>query len=234
MSLVTCCLFTEIALRVKRHITCTAWLLTLLVLVLVGCGSSTAGAVATATASPSPMATTSASPPPLPKPTFFDSLHSNTHGWPTFKGHCEFANGGMQISDAVCALPFFDAENGALSVDAKLTAGDRNNPFGLVWRATNNNLYEFDITANGDWGFYKSVGGAYTALDTDTITSYAIHQGFAVVNTLMVIFRGSKFEYFVNGVKLGESTDTSLTSGVIGMAVNNGGTTVFNNFAYFE
>jgi hypothetical protein len=101
----------------------------------------------------------------------------------------------MQITEAVCALPFFDADDGVISVDAKATAGELNHGFGLVWRAHGEDLYEFGVAANGTWGFIKSTGGDPTTLDTGE--SAAIKQGSNVANSVKVGFRGSHFEFFL-------------------------------------
>src|SRR5262249_16612376 len=94
-----------------------AFTLLALALSLNGCaglappGSSAAAAP---TVTPAPTATATIAPTPTPKPTFVDPLTTNSGDWPTARGRCEFAHGGMQVSNAICALPFFDAEDGAI------------------------------------------------------------------------------------------------------------------------
>ena len=187
-------------------------------------------ATPTPTAPPTPTATATVPPTPTPKPEFTDPLTSNTHGWPDVPGHCTFANGGLQVTYAICDLSFFDAQDGALSVDVKATSGDEG--YGLVWRASSGGLYAFAITQHGTWGFLRADGTTFTTLDSGSTT--ALNQGAGVVNSLWVSFRGSVFAFVINGVQVGHYEDALYTDGVIGLFVLQDTTAVFNNFAYYE
>lgn len=204
---------------------------------VAGCGVASGAtaaptAVPTATTIPTPIPTPTIAPTPMPKPTFFDPLTANKHGWPITPGHCEFANGGYQVKAGLCALRFFYAENGAISVDVKATAGSTMNGYGILFRATQGNFYQFAVVPQGDWVFVVVVKGDGSVVDSKT--DLAIKPGFNAVNRLMVTFHRSHFEFFVNGVKVGEYDDRSLTNGVIGVTAGPDGTAVFNNFAYYE
>lgn len=196
-------------------------------LALAGCGGATA---AGKSATPTPTATIG--PTATPMPAFSDPLTTDTGHWPILSSHCRFANGGYQVSAGLCTLNSPLVDDGVISVAVTATAGPTNIGSGLLYRSTTAGYYEFVIVPAGGWAFAKIVGRSGSIVDSGN--SSAINQGLNVKNTLEVSFRGSHFEFSVNGTQVGQDDDSALRLlGQVGVTTGPGGTAVFNNFAYF-
>ena len=207
-----------------------AVVLACLPLLLAGCGNAPqAGpsATATPTASPTPSATAT------PLPQFSDPLTTDTGQWPVIPSHCQFTNGGYQVHAAFRSANFITTTNGAMAVEVKVTAGTTGQAFaGLFWRAFTGALYALFAKPIGGWAFVKQVGGTNTLIDSAGYSPMSQH--LDVTNTQAVTFRGSHFQFMINGVQAGQGDDASLTGeGAIGMVAGNDCTAVFNNFAFF-
>ena len=200
--------------------------LLILALTLVGCGGASA---AGASGTPTPTATVA--PTATPKPAFFDPLTSDTGRWSILGSHCHFASGGYQVSAGLCAVKGMLVDDGEIGVDVTVTAGPTNVGSGILYRSSTGGYYEFVIAPAGAWAFARIVGGSGSIVDSGQ--SSAINQGLGAKNTLKASFRGSHFEFFVNGTQVSQDDDSSLIMGVIGVTTGPGGTAVFNNFAYF-
>ncbi len=83
------------------------------------------------------------------------------------------------------------------------------------------NGYLFNYTANGSYSVWAAVDGAYWALQPWTYTS-AINQGSAW-NTLRVVAQDSLLYYFINGVLVWSGSDSSLSSGLVGIGMYQAG-----------
>jgi hypothetical protein len=122
-----------------------------------------------------------------------------------------------------------------------------NNSFGQILRFSQKSVggkrvttfYSFEVvnTKGGEYRFYKyddSKGGAasaWTLLWHHTFgAEYHEGQGMKNTNTLKVFSDGKNFTFMVNGKKVGNFQDGSLTCGTVGMLVNLKGTEVaFSN-----
>jgi hypothetical protein len=80
-----------------------------------------------------------------------------------------------------------------------------------------NRSYVFQYTRNGSYSVWKTVAGSYTPLQGWTSIS-AINQGSAW-NTLRVVANGSNFYFYINGTLVWSGTDSSLTSGRVGIGM---------------
>ncbi|MFZ5910111.1 MAG: trypsin-like serine protease [Chloroflexota bacterium] len=82
--------------------------------------------------------------------------------------------------------------------------------------------YLFNYNAYGYYSVWAAVdGGEYSALQPWTYTS-AINQGSAW-NTLRVVTQDSLLYYFLNGVLVWSGSDSSLSSGLVGIGMYNAG-----------
>ena len=75
-------------------------------------------------------------------------------------------------------------------------------------------FYRFVISADGSYRIYKYINGGWIGL-TDWTKSSAIKDTGS--NAIKIDAVGDKFTFYVNGKKLGESYDSSLTSGEIAL-----------------
>lgn len=85
-----------------------------------------------------------------------------------------------------------------------------------------NTGYVFQYTRNGSYSIYKVVNGSRTALKSWTSSS-AINKASAW-NTLRVVANGTTIHFYINGTYMGAITNTSLTSGRVGIGVYSTGT----------
>jgi hypothetical protein len=81
---------------------------------------------------------------------------------------------------------------------------------------------------NGQYSVWKSVGGTLTPLQSWTNTS-AIHTGNAW-NELRVYANGSNFRFFINGTQVWSGSDSSLSSGRVGLGMYKSSTSSSDGF----
>jgi len=77
--------------------------------------------------------------------------------------------------------------------------------------------YSFQLSRDGFFSVYKRIGGVLTMLQGWTYSA-AINQGDAW-NILRVFANGSSIYYTINGTLVWSGTDTSLTSGRVGVGM---------------
>ena len=82
--------------------------------------------------------------------------------------------------------------------------------------------YTFQYHRDGRYMIYKSANGSATVLKNWTSSS-AINTGSAW-NTLRVVADGTTIYFYINGTYMGAITNTSLTSGRVGIGVYSTGT----------
>lgn len=173
---------------------------------------------------------------PIPTPTpaetvlFQDPLTSNVNGW-LVDSHCLFKDGSYHIvASYICYAPAGSNSDATFSVDAQQLSGP------LVWfyglmarRPSKGNAYEFLIDSNSKWRFGKEANGAYTDIIPYQFNA-AIKGGLNVKNTLLMRIKGSHFDFYVNGTKVGQVDDTTYTSGLSGLVGNDNIDVAYNNF----
>ena len=82
--------------------------------------------------------------------------------------------------------------------------------------------YAFQYTRNGSFSVWKGVAGTWTSLQNWASAS-AINQGSAW-NTLRVVANGSSLYFYINGTLVWSGSDTSLSSGRVGIEMYSDGT----------
>jgi serine/threonine protein kinase len=184
-----------------------------------------------------------------------DPLNYNSRNWPTNANEF-FAGNAYHIVDTVdngiavvlAANPICVSQGYSLTMyEVKGDDASINNSFGQILRFSQKSVggkkvttfYSFEVvnTKGGEYRFYKyddSKGGAasaWTLLWHHTFGSeYHQGQGTKNTNTLKVFSDGKNFTFMVNGKKVGNFQDGSLTCGTVGMLVNLKGTEVaFSN-----
>lgn len=130
--------------------------------------------------------------------------------------------------------------DGTWSVDVTQTGGPDDAGYGLVFRETNDSFYLFQVSTDGfTWiGLCQSgceewemlVGGGWELND-------AVRTGLNATNRLRVEATGPDMVFYVNDVEVGSATDSTFSSGDLGMLVetfsNPGDVTVeFDNLSF--
>lgn len=154
-------------------------------------------------------------------PLLADNLLGNTAGrWPE-NANCQFIDGAYHVliqqpgllQTCVSSTSALTLDTATIQVDVSLLAG---NDAGLIFRASGQQFYDFEITDQGAFFFRRHDPGAgYTYLIQNT-QSAAIVPGSP--NTLTVIASGSDFKLYINGAFVGESHDATYASGQVGFA----------------
>ncbi|WP_338251610.1 serine/threonine protein kinase [Dictyobacter halimunensis] len=107
-----------------------------------------------------------------------------------------------------------------------------NSSFGLYFRNQPGNqqgTYTFLIAPDGSWQatVYDNATGAPKVLSKGTFGD--TH----AASKLMVVVKGSQFNFYSNGKALGSVSDATYASGTVGLAVDQGGTVTVSNFAMY-
>lgn len=120
-------------------------------------------------------------------------------------------------------LPTQKFDNVSVEVDARLASGPANGVFGILCRAEANEnaaskAYIFAIRADGVFAVLKRTSPTFWDAIATGKGSKAIKPGNAT-NRLRADCAGGKLTFYVNGEKLLETTDTSFSGGLVGLAV---------------
>ncbi len=155
-------------------------------------------------------------------PVLEDNLLANTGGrWPE-NSNCQFLDGTYHVviqqsgllQTCISPVPALTFANAVIQVNVSLLSGS---DAGLIFRASGEQFYDFEITNQGAFFFRRHDPGAagYTYLIQNTLSN-AIVSGSS--NTLTVIASGSDFKFYINGTFVGENHDATYSSGQIGFA----------------
>lgn len=174
-------------------------------------------------------------------PVFVDALSTNdAHSWDaqsiTGTGACRFTGGNYHINIdqlnayAFCLERSTSFTNFTIQVQMTVVAGDIG---GIVFRAHddgngNSSLYFFGVGQDGSYAFgtYKSAvqAGSTSNNTTSNTTSngtadalFAVKRGLNAPNLLTVVAHGSTITFYVNGLLIDRVSDSSFTSGSIGL-----------------
>jgi len=191
-------------------------------------GQANVGAIRTTT----PHAVTpTASPTPVEPITYQAPLSSATRNWP-ISGHSFFANGGYELSGAwISYAPANTFSDGVVSVQMRQLSGPADQFYGLLVRGANNNLYYFfGVNGSQQWTFSLVTDGNGKPLVAPTTDSH-IATGPNASNTIALRANGGHFVFYVNGAQVGQSDDSAIPSGSLGLANTVGAlSVVYNNF----
>jgi hypothetical protein len=154
---------------------------------------------------------------------------------------CTSKADGYHINNAAVCLapnpPVTAFADGTVSVQAKQISGAITQGYSLVFRAGGSgsipDFYAFLIDGNGYWRAFKVSGGQATFFGPFTANA-AIHKGLHASNTLQVVMTGSHFDFSVNGTKVGQADDSTLSSGIPGLFGGVGVEVVFTNFSVLQ
>lgn len=149
---------------------------------------------------------------------YSDTFASDATGWVQTAGECTLQSDGYHIASLyICYAPVGEQTDVTVSVNVQQVSGPTTHPYGIVFRRVSvGNYYVFRIDSNGEWIFNKCVDSNCTRI-VDFTTNAAIKGGLHTSNTLKVTTKGSHFDFFVNDTKVGQSDDSTFTSGKVGL-----------------
>ncbi|MCC7119034.1 MAG: hypothetical protein IT310_10955 [Anaerolineales bacterium] len=125
-----------------------------------------------------------------------------------------------------------------LEVDTGKLAGPDENRIGLVCRLSGADYYFFLLSSDGYYGIGVSKGGQAVLLgQSEMQPSPNIHTGLAV-NHLRADCVGNTLTFFINGIQVAQTQDSSLTSGDVGLLAGSFATSgvdvIFDNFVALQ
>jgi len=133
---------------------------------------------------------------------------------------------GTTPTSSTVRYTYYNGDNADFTYEATVrkTSGSETVSMGLYFRssdgAQNNNAYIFHIHASGSYTYYKYVGGVLDWLAGGWISHAAINSGLNVWNTLKVVANGTQFDLYCNDTLLTSFTDSSFSSGKLGLKAN--------------
>jgi hypothetical protein len=167
--------------------------------------------------------------PTMSKPyEFHDTLlRGNVFGWPTDSKHCFFADDGYHVKDGViCRIPIRAMADGTLLITMRILSGRPEQ--GIFFRMTDqDNAYAVALAQSGGWSMGKMMDGEteiFKRVDHDDV----IHTGLNVANTVEIVMRGEFLTLNVNTIQVESVSDTSFSSGLIGLYATPGTEAVFS------
>ncbi len=167
---------------------------------------------------------------PTPNETLLyqDSLTSSPSGWAN-DSHCTPKADGYHVKgNFACWAPSASSSSPLSATDVDITVtikGVKTNSstsYGVTFRDTSatsstDNYYDFEITPDGQWAFFKIVNSHGTPI-VNYQSSSAIETGASATNTIRVLAVGSHFVFYVNGQQVGSADDSALSSaGYVGL-----------------
>ncbi|HBX70334.1 MAG TPA: hypothetical protein DEH25_13385 [Chloroflexi bacterium] len=181
--------------------------------------------------------------PPASDVLFQDDFSDDSSGWDQVnvdEGLTDYTNGVYRIwvnttSTDVWANPGLNFTDTIVEVEATKVGGPDDNDFGVICRyEDSSNFYFFIISSDGYYGLGKVVDGEQTILGAEELMpSDAITLG-NVTNTIRADCVGSTLTLYANGTQLASESDTTFTSGDVGLLAgtfNDPGTDIhFDNF----
>lgn len=126
-----------------------------------------------------------------------------------------------------------------IEVDAYKVGGDRDNRFGLICRAVDDDsFYTFIISSDGFYGIGMINDGAYQLIGMDALQPTDAIQLGSAMNHIRADCVGNTLTLFVNSVQLAQVQDSTFTGGDVGLIAGsyiNPGTDIrFDNFIVYE
>jgi hypothetical protein len=177
---------------------------------------------------------------------FMDDFSDTGSGWDRYQDELvstDYFNDAYRIQVFTPAYWAWAIPNQYFSGDVRVTVhgtmrgGPLDNAFGVICRHKDvENFYLFMISSDGYVGIGRRINGSDLELISgdSLVTSDAILQGQGATNAIQADCIGSTLTLTVNGTQVLTVTDTSLTSGDVGLAAStfseSGVDILFDNF----
>lgn len=128
--------------------------------------------------------------------------------------------------------------NVQIEVDAGKLAGPDENRIGLVCRFNGSDYYFFIISSDGFYGMGVYSGGQALLLgQSEMQSSSSINKGLAV-NHLRADCTGNTLTFYINGLQVAQTQDSTLTTGGVGLLAGTFATpgvdVIFDNFVVLQ
>lgn len=157
---------------------------------------------------------------------FQDDFSDTASGWERAtddRGAIDYQDGGYHIlvdsaALSIWANPGCDFTDVSVEVDGHKIGGVDDNEFGLICRYQDvDNFYAGVVTSDGYYAFWHMNAGNFEFIGMDGFApSDAISLG-AGVNRVRLDCVRSTLTLYANGTQLGVATDSSLSSGDVGL-----------------
>ena len=157
-----------------------------------------------------------------------DDFSDSNSGWPEVSDADKAVSysGGQYLMQAIAAKQDVWAHPGqnlgdvSITVDATKSGGPDNNDFGIVCRyVDDNNFYFFLVSSDGYQAIGKYVNGDFSYLTGDKMQPTTAMKAGTETNKLRADCVGSTLTLYANGQMLSTVTDTSFTTGDVGLLV---------------
>jgi hypothetical protein len=159
---------------------------------------------------------------------FQDDFSDPNSGWPVASDAdkaVSYSN-GQYLMQAITAKQDMWAHPGkklgdvSITVDATKSNGPDNNDFGIVCRfVDDNNFYFFMVASDGYQAIGKYLDGKFSYLSADKMQPTTAVNAGSTLNKLRADCVGSTLTLYANGQMLSTVTDTSFTTGDVGLLV---------------
>lgn len=179
---------------------------------------------------------------------FSDDFSNTNSGWDQVQeddGVTDYANGGYRIyvnevNYNMWANPYKSFIGDVrIEVDATKIGGPDDNDFGVICRYQDvDNFYYFLISSDGYAAIGKKVGGSQQLISSDNMQKVDGITPGAATNHIRADCVGSELKLYVNGNLIATATDSSFTSGDVGLMAgtfDTAGTDIlFDNFYVYK
>jgi hypothetical protein len=182
---------------------------------LRGHSSSNSAAHSTPTSTPPTASLTTL---PTSNVIYSNSLLSPASGWQTDQ-YCSFESDGYHVKQSICSGPVSAVGDFEMSVRVKEIAGTNSTGYGIDFRGICTQSpcqggYTFSITSGGSWYFIKCSPDCNAFIHQ---SSPAILTGLNTWNTIDVRAIGHHFQFYVNGMEVGQTDDYAFQRGNIAL-----------------
>jgi hypothetical protein len=178
---------------------------------------------------------------------FQDDFSDPNSGWPadadTDKS-ASYSNGqyllqALSTKQDVWAHPGQSFGDVRVEVDATKSSGPEDNSFGLVCRfVDNDNFYFFVVSSDGYQAIGKYQAGQVSYLSADKMQSTSNVKSGTATNHLRADCIGSTLTLYINGQQTSSVTDSSFSTGDVGVIVGTFDTPnvgiLFDNFVVYK
>jgi hypothetical protein len=161
------------------------------------------------------------------------SLKGSLDNWEVGADCAPKSDGYHIMRGSICYAPIGSQTDADIKVDVVQLSGSTELFYGIVLRSTpREHYYLFGIDGNGKWLFVNvpSATQLPVSVIAPTLES-AVHSGLHEVNALEVRMKGSHFDFFVNGTKVGEINDSHYVTGQIGLSGEDGVEVVYTDLS---
>jgi hypothetical protein len=174
---------------------------------------------------------------------FMDDFSHESGGWSHHSDSSSFsgyAEGGFRLWTSIPNYQFWSVpglyfQDVLIQTKARKTSGPENNLFGVICRYQNpKNFYALVIGSDQYFGIFKMLDGEFELIGRPTMDFSQTIQTGDGLNEIQALCQDERLVLIVNGSKLIEVQDSSLSSGDVGLIAGNfdepGISVLFDNF----